>query len=182
MESLRRVLACRTREASPQPSAAGWPTREVLGKVACRGRAGWSRRRGQGRRGFDAGASGIGAVAGSGGQTAGAGDSGTVCPLPSMFKWTSGAALAQPQNGWVALKDFTHVVYNSRHVVYMTTHDRSNWGAAVHVRRLAQCRHRAADQVGIRHRADAFLLHAQEDLGARLSMGCGPCTRRESQP
>jgi len=31
----------------------------------------------------------------------------------------------------VALKDFTHVFYNNKHIVYMTTHDQSNWGSAM---------------------------------------------------
>lgn len=78
-----------------------------------------------------AGASGTSGVAGSAQQTAGTGDSGASCPLPTTFKWTSVAAIAQPQNGWVSLKDFTHVIYNNQHIVYMTTHDRSNWGAAM---------------------------------------------------
>lgn len=73
-----------------------------------------------------------GANAGSGGS-AGAGSPATPpsCPLPTTFKWSSGAALAQPKNGWVSLKDFTHVVYNGKHLVYMTTHDQANWGSAM---------------------------------------------------
>jgi hypothetical protein len=54
------------------------------------------------------------------------------CPLPTTFQWNSGAAIAQPQNGWVSIKDFTHVVYNGKHIVYMTTHDQgSSWGSAM---------------------------------------------------
>jgi hypothetical protein len=53
------------------------------------------------------------------------------CPLPTTFKWTSGAAIAQPKNGWVSLKDFTVVRHNDQHIVYMTTHDQANWGAAM---------------------------------------------------
>jgi hypothetical protein len=45
------------------------------------------------------------------------------CALPSTYSWTDhGGPLAQPQNGLVALKDFTHVVYNGRHLVYGTDH------------------------------------------------------------
>lgn len=54
------------------------------------------------------------------------------CPLPTKFKWTSGAALAEPKSGWVSLKDFTNVVHEQKHIVYMTTHDTgSKWGSAM---------------------------------------------------
>ena len=75
------------------------------------------------------GASGGGA-AGTGG-VGGGGGSGATCPLPSTFQWTSGGPIASPKNGWVAIKDFTHVLYNDMHIVYMTTHDQSNWGSAM---------------------------------------------------
>ncbi|NUR57819.1 MAG: arabinofuranosidase, partial [Catenulispora sp.] len=47
------------------------------------------------------------------------------CSLPSTYHWSSTGPLAQPANGWVALKDFTDVVYNGKHIVYGSTVNQS---------------------------------------------------------
>ena len=54
------------------------------------------------------------------------------CPLPATFNWVStGAPLAEPQHGWLAMKDASHVFVNNSHLVYYTTHDERNWGAGM---------------------------------------------------
>lgn len=57
---------------------------------------------------------------------------GQTCALPTTFKWTGGGPLAQPKNGSVAMKDFTHVVREGEHIVYFTTYQ-SSWGSGMMV-------------------------------------------------
>lgn len=77
------------------------------------------------------GASSLGGTSAAGGTAATGGTTGT-CRLPTTFKWTSTGPLSQPKSGWVALKDFSSIVYNNQHIVYMSTVDNSGaYGGAV---------------------------------------------------
>src|SRR6185369_14589077 len=52
--------------------------------------------------------------------------------LPSAFKWTSTAPLATPQNGSLAMKDFTCVRSNGKYIVYFTTvNNAGSWGGGM---------------------------------------------------
>src|SRR5690606_31092936 len=50
--------------------------------------------------------------------------------LPSTYRWTSTAPLAEPRAGWVSLKYSTHALYNGQHLLYATSHDPgTTWGS-----------------------------------------------------
>lgn len=56
----------------------------------------------------------------------------STCALPTTFKWKDNAsgAIATPKNGWASIKDFTSVVYNGKHIVYMSMYSGSAYGSA----------------------------------------------------
>ncbi len=97
---------------------------------------------------------------------------GDTCALPSAYRWSSTGPLAQPSNGWVALKDFTTVPYNGKQLVYATTSDGSSWGTMA-FRPLHELvghgdGHPDRDEPGPGGGAQTVLLRAQEHLGADI--------------
>jgi hypothetical protein len=89
------------------------------------------------------GAAGAGGGKGTGGTrdagAPGAGGSTGACPLPAKLAWTSSGPLAKvPRTiggqSFVSIKDFTHVVWNGKHVVYATAYEpATQWNSAMFV-------------------------------------------------
>ncbi|HXT97448.1 MAG TPA: non-reducing end alpha-L-arabinofuranosidase family hydrolase [Polyangia bacterium] len=120
----------------PRVSWTGVAACAALSLVACTngGAAGAGGTPGSGGTQASGGTTGSGGT--STGGASGAGGSGTTCALPSKFTWTSSGPLATPKapagKTWVALKDFSDVVMNGVHVVYMSTHDdATSYGSAM---------------------------------------------------
>lgn len=104
------------------PSGGGSP--QTGGKTTTAGGTGGKASGGAGSGGAP---SGGGTTTTSGGTTGG----GPSCPFPTSFKWKDSGPLTKPGNGWVSLKDFTSVVSNGQHIVYMSMHDDSAYGSAM---------------------------------------------------
>lgn len=52
------------------------------------------------------------------------------CALPSSYQWTDfGGPLAEPDNGWASLKDFTISTFNGDYVIYGSNYDGTNYGS-----------------------------------------------------
>jgi hypothetical protein len=78
------------------------------------------------------------------------------CPLPSSYKWSSTQALAQPKNGWVSLKDFSHVPVSGGHLVYASNvNSAGNYGSMVFGVVSSFSQLSSASQTGMSHSAVA---------------------------
>ncbi|WP_046779589.1 non-reducing end alpha-L-arabinofuranosidase family hydrolase [Streptomyces yangpuensis] len=62
-------------------------------------------------------------------RTAPSGTGSGTCDLPATYKWSSTGPLAQPSNGWAAVKDFTHVVLGGKHLVYASSAAGTSYGS-----------------------------------------------------
>ncbi len=96
------------------------------------------------------------------------------CALPTTFEWTSTGPLAQPQNGWLSLKDFSCVVYNDEYIVYMSTVNSSGsyGGGMMTFTNWSQMATATQYPLPLRRRcADADLFHPEEHLGSHVRVG-----------
>jgi Glycosyl hydrolase family 62 len=121
---LSTLAAC-----SPLHSGGSTPTDTGMGRGMTSGSPGSSD---AGASSDTSGSSSAGSSSGAGGISNSSADGGQGCRLPTTFKWTSTGPLAQPKSGWVSLKDFSDIVFNGQHIVYMSTVDGSgSYGGAV---------------------------------------------------
>ncbi|MGC4069352.1 MAG: non-reducing end alpha-L-arabinofuranosidase family hydrolase [Polyangiaceae bacterium] len=99
------------------------------------------------------------------------------CPLPTTFKWTSTGALATPKTGWVSLKDFSSVVNNGEHLVYMSTVDTAGAYAGAMMRFSDWSQMATAKQTPLPYGGS----HQRFSISNRKSSGCS-CTSGDLGP
>ena len=96
------------------------------------------------------------------------------CALPTTFEWTSTGPLATPQNGSVALKDFSCVNYNGKFIVYYVDGQQLRELRRGHddLYQLVSDGHRHPVSAPYRGRcADADLFRPEEYLGSHVRVG-----------
>lgn len=115
--------------SNPANTGSGTSRGSTSGSDGGVGSSGSSGSGSSGSTGVASGSSGSSGSASSSGSSA---DGGTVCPLPTSFKWTSTGPLAQPKSGWIAIKDYSDIFYDNLHIVYMSTvNDAGSYGGGM---------------------------------------------------